>query len=264
MGVTGVVVSGLPKNPSAGGALGGTTGLGGKPCPAGVVLGPNNPPAGAGGGVNTGTFDVKIGPPVIVPGFWLVGVGGGGVAGGEVAGLRPKVRGAEKMEPVFWPAALPEEDGAAVDGLCPNSPAVGRAGIGGLGSGDGADFDGWPNPDRGIENIPPGLGGAGTLESRGGVFGRAIADFVEESVGGLDGVLAVSSSSELSSSPEMGALAKGELRVGRVEGRPKPIPTGVAVGLGATSGTGGSESKLDGDPGGVVLVSRIGISLAGV
>lgn len=58
-----------------------------------------------------------------------------------------------------------------------------------------------------------------------------------------------------SSPPDIGALANGELRVGRVDGRPIPNPSGVgdgAVGVGdATKGVG----PFSGVPGGVVLES---------
>jgi hypothetical protein len=66
-----------------------------------------------------------------------------------------------------------------------------------------------------------------------------------------------------SSSWETGALARGELRVGRVLGRPRPIPKGVeGVGLTDDGGDGAvlpkyDEGSLSGDPGGVVLSSLI-------
>ena len=73
-----------------------------------------------------------------------------------------------------------------------------------------------------MKKISLGFGGPAIVAKRGGVFGRLVAsrpNLAAASVGGFDGVLAVSSSSELSSSPEMGALAaNGELRVGRVDG----------------------------------------------
>ena len=79
------------------------------------------------------------------------------------------------------------------------------------------------------------------------------------------GVLAVSSSSELSSSPEMGALAaNGELRVGRVDGRPIPRPVGVLVGLGDTIGIEGDDSDLTGELDGVVVCSRAVFDFDGV
>ena len=97
-------------------------------------------------------------------------------------------------------------------------------------AGDG----GFPAPANGMERIPLGCGGPAI------VFGRLVAsgpNLAVASVEGFDGVLTVSSSSELSSSPEIGALAdNGELRVGRVEGCPIPRPVGVLVGLGDTIG----------------------------
>lgn len=59
-----------------------------------------------------------------------------------------------------------------------------------------------------------------------------------------------------SSSPEIGLLANGELRVGRVDGLPRPKPAGPAAGeIGAGATGGGGEGCLAGDPGGVVLAS---------
>ena len=51
-----------------GGVVGGTKGLGGEGAPS-AVPGSNNPPAGAGGGVNTGTLPENIGGPAAVLGF---------------------------------------------------------------------------------------------------------------------------------------------------------------------------------------------------
>lgn len=62
-----------------------------------------------------------------------------------------------------------------------------------------------------------------------------------------------------SSSPDTGAFAKGELRVGRVLGRPRPRPNGeAATGTGAARGVlDGGDGFFSGLPGGVVLSSRI-------
>ena len=82
-----------------------------------------------------------------------------------------------------------------------------------------------------MEKIPLGCGGPALVAKSGGVFGRLVAsgpNLAAASVGGFDGVLTVSSPSELPSSPEIGALAANdELRVGRVDGRPIPRPVGV-------------------------------------
>lgn len=79
--------------------------------------------------------------------------------------------------------------------------------------------------------------------------------------GGTDVGFAPSPSS--SSSWDTGALARGELRDGRVLGRPSPIPKGIdAMGLAdAADGTAGlpkyDDGSLTGDPGGVVLSSSL-------
>ena len=48
--------------------MGGTKGLSGEGAPS-AVLGPNNPPAGTGGDVSTGTLPENIGGPAAVLGF---------------------------------------------------------------------------------------------------------------------------------------------------------------------------------------------------
>ena len=176
--------------------------------------------------------------------------GEGGVTGGcPKAGA---ARGTEKMELGFVVDVLA---GGGVDGL-PKMLVV-NAGMGGLVSRASAGDGGFPAPANGMEKIPLGFGGPAIVAKRGGVFGRLVAsrpNLAEVSVGGFDGVLAVSSSSELSSSPEMGALAaNGELRVGRVDGRPIPRPVGVLVGLGDTIGIEGDDSDLTGELDGVVV-----------
>ena len=107
----------------------------------------------------------------------------------------------------------------------PNMLVV-NTGMGSLVSRASAGDGGFPAPANGMEKIPLGCGGPAIVAKSGGVFGRLVASgpsLAAASVGGFDGVLTVSSSSELSSSPEIGALAaNGELRVGRVEGRPIP------------------------------------------
>lgn len=71
-------------------------------------------------------------------------------------------------------------------------------------------------------------------------------------------------STRSSSLPEIGALARGELRVGRVEGLPIPTPNGTLAGVtgtgAATGGVagGGGDGCFTGDPGGVVLASVAG------
>ena len=67
--MTGAAGCTRPKRPP-GGVVGGTKGLGGEGASS-AVLGPNNPPAGAGGagGVNTGTLPENIGGLATVPGF---------------------------------------------------------------------------------------------------------------------------------------------------------------------------------------------------
>ena len=65
--MTGTAGCTRPKRPPEG-VVGGTKGLSGEGAPS-AVLGPNNPPAGAGGGVNTGTLPENIGGLATVPGF---------------------------------------------------------------------------------------------------------------------------------------------------------------------------------------------------
>ena len=105
-----------------------------------------------------------------------------------------------------------------------------------------------------MKKISLGFGGP-AIVTRRGVFGRLVAsrpNLAAASIGGFDGVLTVSSSSELSSSPEIGALAaNGELRVGRVDGRPIPSPVGVLVGLEDTIGIEDDDSDLTGELDGV-------------
>jgi hypothetical protein len=74
----------------------------------------------------------------------------------------------------------------------------------------------------------------------------------------------------VSSSRESGVVARGELREGRVLGRPSPIPKGevdeVAMGDGVVLGdfddTGADDGSLTGDPGGVVLSWRTGTGVS--
>lgn len=141
------------------------------------------------------------------------------------------------------------------------------AGEAGVGEGDRAGFK--------IGVV--GVGGLGELrvESRGGVFGLVgliLGSLGSSSSSSLRGtsigfaimgsgwatgtaVLSVSSSS--SGSKETGALAKGELRVGRVLGRPSPKGggEGLVVGTGVDEDLNGGDGSLTGVPGGVVLRS---------
>ena len=131
---------------------------------------------------------------------------------------------------------------------------------------------------RGAENM---LGFVTVVDKRGGVFGRGemerdLSSFGDGEGEGIcpNGTLEVADpvfntpsevstlglrgdpSSSDSSFPEMGALVRGELRTGRVEGRPSPKlnPVGrTDDGAGIPRG----EGSWAGEPGGVVLFSLV-------
>ena len=105
----------------------------------------------------------------------------------------------------------------------------------------------------------------------GGVLGRECATAETGTAGDAERAFFVSrgerggsSSSSPSSSPLIGRLARGELRVGRVDGLPTPSRPGVrleapAGGADAARLIAGADprSPAAGEPGGVVLVARV-------
>lgn len=120
-------------------------------------------------------------------------------------------------------------------------PRVNRLGLGGANAERGGGV-------FGLDDTGEGLG-----DALGSGFGDGERPLVGNSGAFKGGSLSVLSSS-LSSSPEMGALANGELRVGRVEGLPRPIPKGEGVAGGFEELAAGFSS---GEPGGVVVFSSL-------
>ena len=109
------------------------------------------------------------------------------------------------------------------------------------------------------KGLPSDEGRAGSA----GFVGKAAFSAAALSGAGDTGLAMGTCSSVSSSSPDIGLLARGELRAGRVEGLPSPIlgaigVTGTGAATGAAAGEadgGGGDGCFAGDPGGVVLAS---------
>ncbi len=208
---------------------------------------PNRPPEGIEGGVKTGggaplKSDVKPG----VPGPESEGAGeADGVSGFAVSADLPATG-----------------DGDLLGGV--NVGAVAGARVKGASFGGATEA---PNSTGGVFGLlvlSPGTGIAGDAER---AFLDGEAAFSSSS--------ASSSASPSSSSPLIGRLARGELRTGRVEGRPgmrspPEVLVGVDVGgaeVARVTGavdcliTGTGDPASAGEPGGVVLRSRTGVDL---
>ena len=171
------------------------------------------------------------------------------------------------------------EEAAAAVASASNAPPAGGSGLAGAeANGEAEDRDGVlkAGVDTGGRDDVFGLGDLfpPSAKSNGGVFGLltelsssnftgriAIGDFGETGGRGLFSVVSSSSSSSSSDSSLETAFDSGELRVGRVLGRPMPNPNGEEVDDGpGVVGTGAGEG-VDGVclvcvGGGVVLLFR--------
>ena len=231
---------------------------------AGVHGVPNIEPPGAGLGVGTADERKDAGAEAAFASAGVRGVGaiGAGLPNTEVVGLvgSPKTLGVGGDVVVV-------RDGVSGVASLRFPKRLNGAGVAGVGEGDGAGFK-------------IGVAGVGGLEERrverrGGVFGldNVLLGFTSSSSlrgtsmgfaitdSGLmtgKGTAVLWASSSSSGSKETGALAKGELRVGRVLGRPRPKGggEGLVVGTGVDEDFDERDSSLTGVPGGVVLPSR--------
>ena len=236
-------------------------------------------PKGGGWAVVTAGFvggRVHEAPNTEAPGTGVAAADGKKDAGAEAAFASAGVRGIGAAG-----AELPNKEVVGLVGS-PKTLGVGgdvvvRGGVSGVaslrfpkrlnGAGEAGEGEG---DDMGFRVGVAGVGGLKELrvERRGGVFGLGgliLGSFSSSPLRGasigfaitgsgltIDTGTAVLSSSS-SGSKETGALAKGELRVGRVLGRPRPKAGGGGLVLG--TGIDGDFNGRDGVPGGVVLSS---------